>query len=146
MKKIIGIVALGLLSLNAFAADIKVNMLNTGADKQMMVFEPSFVKAKVGDTITFVSKEKGAHNTASLLVPKDAKTWQSKPDTDFTVKVEKEGVYLYACEPHKMMGMVGVIQVGKAGNLKEAQDLAKAESAKMSMNKDRFEKALKEVK
>ena len=39
-----------------------------------------------------------------------------------------------------MMGMVGVIQVGKAGNLKEAQDLAKAESAKMSMNKDRFEK------
>lgn len=146
MKKMIIALMLGIVGTSAFAADIKVNMLNIGTDKQAMVFEPAFVKAKVGDTITFVSKEKGGHNTASVLVPKGAKTWKSTADTDFSVKLEKEGVYLYNCEPHKMMGMVGVIQVGAPTNLKEAQEVAKTETAKMTMNKDRFEKELKKVK
>ena len=61
------------------------------------------------------------------------------------MKLEKEGVYLYVCDSHKPMGMVGVIQVGKAVNLEDAKGKAAEESAKMIMNKDRFTKALEHV-
>ena len=44
------------------------------------------------------------------------------------------------------MGMVGVVQVGKAGNLEEAKKKAAEESATMPMNKDRFAKMLEKVK
>ena len=38
-------------SLTVSAAEIVVNMKNKGADGAVMVFEPSFVRAAVGDTI-----------------------------------------------------------------------------------------------
>ncbi len=44
------------------------------------------------------------------------------------------------------LGMVGVIQVGAAGNLDAAKEKAEALSAGMAMNKDRFAKYLGEVK
>ena len=47
MKKMVIALMLGIVGTSAFAADIKVNMLNIGTDKQAMVFEPAFVKAKV---------------------------------------------------------------------------------------------------
>lgn len=134
-----------LVSAPAHTAEHVVNMLNTGKEGTM-VFEPSFVKATVGDTIIFKPTQKGAHNSASLLVPSGAKTWKSSPDAEFKVSVDKEGVYLYACEPHKVMGMVGVIQAGKPVNLEEAKKTAAAEQAKFSLNKDRFDKALANVK
>ena len=130
---------------SAFAADIIVKQLNNGKDGAM-VFEPAFVKAAVGDTIIFQAAEKGAHQSVSLLVPTGAKAWTGPMDTDFKVKVEKEGVYLYACTPHKAMGMVGVIQVGKPVNLAEAKAAATKEQAGFAMNKTRFDTALAKVK
>ena len=62
------------------------------------------------------------------------------------VKAEKEGVYLYYGEPHKPMGMVGVIQAGKPVNLAEAKVVAKKEQAGFALGKDRFDKALALVK
>ena len=100
--------AFAMAAVPAMAADIVVKMLNTGKEGPM-VFEPSYVKAAVGDTIVFQSAEKGAHQSVSMLVPAGAKAWSSPIDQDFKVKVEKEGVYLYSCLPHKAMGMVGVI-------------------------------------
>ena len=44
------------------------------------------------------------------------------------------------------MGMVGVVQVGKAVNLEEAKKKAAEASATMVMNKDRFTKALEQAK
>lgn len=129
----------------AFAAEHTVKMLNTGPEGPM-VFEPAFIKAAVGDTVVFTPTEKGAHNSASLLLPAGAKPWKGTPDAEVRVKLEKEGVYLYACEPHKIMGMVGVLQVGKPVNLAEAKALATKEQATFAMGKDRFDKALKQVK
>ena len=134
-----------LASTSAMCADIIVKQLNTGKDGAM-VFEPSYVKAAVGDTIIFQAAEKGAHQSVSLLVPAGAKAWTGPMDTDFKVKVEKEGVYLYACTPHKAMGMVGVIQVGKPGNLTDAKAAAAKEQAGFAMNKTRFDVALAKVK
>ena len=130
---------------SALAADIIVKQLNNGKDGAM-VFEPAFVKAAVGDTIIFQPAEKGAHQSVSLLVPAGAKSWSGPIDTEFKVKVDKEGVYLYACLPHKVMGMVGVIQVGKPVNLADAKAAASKEQAGFALNKTRFDIALAKVK
>ena len=148
MKKLFTLVATCtalLVATNAMSADIIVKQLNNGKDGAM-VFEPAFVKAAVGDTIIFQATEKGAHQSVSLLVPAGAKAWSGPMDADFKVKVEKEGVYLYACTPHKAMGMVGVIQVGKPVNLADAKAAAVKEQAGFSMNKTRFDAALAKVK
>lgn len=111
-----------------------------------MTFEPTFVKAAVGDTVVFTPTDKAAHNSASLLLPAGAKPWKGAADTEVKVKLEKEGVYLYACEPHKVMGMVGVIQAGKPVNLADAKAAAAKEQASFVVGKDRFDKALAQVK
>jgi pseudoazurin len=129
----------------AHAADHIIKMLTTGKDGAM-VFEPAFVKAAVGDTIIFEPTEKAAHNSASLLLPAGAKPWKGAFDTEVKVKLEKEGVYLYVCEPHKVMGMVGVIQAGKPVNLADAKAVAAKESAAFATGKDRFDKALAQAK
>ena len=130
---------------SAHAAEITVKMLNSGKDGPM-VFEPSFVRAAVGDTVVFVPTEKGAHYSVSLLVPAGAKPWRGLPDQEFKVKVDKEGLYLYACEPHKTLGMVGVIQAGKPVNLAEAKALAVQEQAAFALGKTRFDTALAQVR
>ncbi|RJF91775.1 pseudoazurin [Noviherbaspirillum saxi] len=134
------IVALTLAAVSATAAEHQVKMLNNGKDGTM-VFEPSFLKIAKGDTVKFV-KGDPSHNSAAVVVPAGATAWKGKMDEEFSVKLDQEGVYVYVCDPHKLMAMAGVIQVGKATNL----DDAKKESDKLAktfvMNKDRLAKAL----
>jgi pseudoazurin len=121
-------------------------MLNTGKDGSSMVFEPAFVRVAVGDTVVFKPTQVGGHNSASLLVPPGATAWNGAFDKETRVRIEREGVYLYACTPHKVMAMVGVIQAGKPVNLAAARDSAQKAAAGFAMNKDRFDKALAQVK
>ena len=67
-------------------------------------------------------------------------------DEEIVVKLDEEGVYMYQCDPHKSMAMVGVIQVGKATNLDEAKKEAATYSKSLAMNKDRLTKYLDQVK
>ena len=127
------------------AAEITVKMLNTGKDGPM-AFEPSYVKVAVGDTVIFVPAEKGAHYSVSMLQPTGAKPWRGAPDQELRVKIDKEGLYLYACEPHKTLGMVGIIQAGKPVNLAEAKAMAAKEQATFALGKTRFDLALVQVK
>lgn len=148
MNKIATLAIAGFVSLTSFmayAVNHDINMLNSGKDGSM-VFEPAYVKAAVGDTITFLPTQKGAHNSASIMVPEGAKTWKSAFDTKHEIKVEKEGVYLYVCDPHRSLGMVGVIQVGNATNLEAAKTMVASEEKKMGAGKGRFQKALDQVK
>ena len=140
----IAVLSLLLCAAPANAADIEVRLLDTSETGGMLTFEPSFVKASVNDTIVFIPGIKG-HNTHSLLVPAGAEEWKGPFDKEFRVKLEKEGVCLYVCDAHKPMGMVGVVQVGKAVNLEEARKKAAETTATLIMNKDRFTKALEQV-
>ncbi|MBX3017371.1 MAG: pseudoazurin [Bdellovibrionaceae bacterium] len=119
-------------------------MLNSGKAGPM-VFEPDYVKLEVGDSVVFKPADL-SHNSASSLVPTGAKPWVGVADKPLTVKFDKEGVYIYKCDPHLVMAMVGVIQVGRPVN----KDAAIAEEAKLAasfvMNKDRLKKALASVK
>ncbi|NDJ26665.1 pseudoazurin [Campylobacter sp. MIT 12-8780] len=138
MKKTLAMLAMvGVSAL--FAAEHEVKMLNKGADG-IMVFEPAYVKAAAGDTITFVATDP-THNVKSVLVPDGASSFQSpggtvKKGEKYSVKLDKEGVYVYECVPHTPMGMVGLIQVGKAVNADKVNDgLFKPAKAKERFNK-----------
>ena len=116
--------ALAVLTLAAVPAAAKehqVKMLNKGSDGSLMVFEPAFIKIAPGDTVKFLATQKG-HNAESIagMAPAGGTTFKGKINEEISVKFNKEGVYGYKCLPHLGMGMVGVVQVGKAVNKGQA--------------------------
>jgi len=148
MRKIIsGLVLFSAMvcTMSANAAEHVIKMLDTGADGNIMVFEPAFIKVNKGDTIKFVSANPG-HNNISRHVPDGAKNWKGEVSQDVTITVDAEGVYLYECDLHKFLGMVGVIQVGKAKNLDAAKAAADKVTAGMAMGAERMAEYLTHVK
>ena len=143
MKKIL-ILTAALLATSAYAAEHEIKMLDIGSDKAPMVFEPAVLKIAPGDTVTFIPTNKG-HNVESKIVPEGAEAFKSELDEKYSVKLEKEGVYVYVCPPHSMMNMAGVIQVGEATNIEAVQKaLPKLERRAMS-NKGRLTKYVEEL-
>jgi pseudoazurin len=120
-----------LLTGAARAAEVEVKMLNKGTDGAVMVFEPAFVKIAPGDTIKFVSTDKG-HNAESIkgMLPEGAAPFVGKNNEDIAVKFDQEGVYGIKCLPHYGMGMVALIVVGKPGNVDQAKAVPQVGKAK----------------
>jgi pseudoazurin len=110
---LIGAAILGASALGASAAEHVINMLNKGADGTAMVFEPSYVKAAVGDTVKFVPVDKG-HFSVPLpgMWPEGVAEAKGKMNQEFVVTLEKDGIYGFKCTPHYAMGMVALVQVG----------------------------------
>lgn len=133
------------ISSTAFAADHKIDMLDKDSNKQMMTFDPPFLKVNAGDTITFIAKHPG-HNIISRVVPAGAADFKGDVNKDLTIKLDKEGVYIYECDLHVMLGMVGVIQVGKPVNLDAAKAAAAKLKKKMAMSPERLDEYLSKVK
>ncbi|MEM7645931.1 MAG: pseudoazurin [Pseudomonadota bacterium] len=119
-------------------------MLNAGKEGAM-VFEPGFVQANVGDVVEFIPSDL-SHGSQSIFVPKGAKVWQGTLNKKVSTTLGAEGVYIYECNPHSMMGMVGVIQVGKAKNLSEAKKVAAKISKKFALNKNRLLNYMAKIK
>lgn len=113
-KRIAVLLAALAASTTASAKDWQVQMLSFG-EKGPMVFEPDFIQAQVGDTVTFVPTQPG-HHVKSYVTAMGQDAWSSKYNETYQVTLEHEGVNLYYCPPHLMMGMVGLIQVGEAIN------------------------------
>jgi len=131
MKAItLGTVALLLLGSAAAAAEIEVKMLNKGSDG-VMVFEPSLVKIEPGDTIKFVSTDKG-HNAETIngMLPEGAAPFVGKVNQDIAVSFDKPGVYGVKCLPHYGMGMVALVVVGTPANQDEAKAVSHPGRAK----------------
>lgn len=116
-----------LLASAAQAADHQVQMLNKG-EKGAMVFQPDYVAAAPGDTVTFVPTDK-SHNVESIkdMLPEGAAPFKGKMNEQITVTVDKEGVYGVKCLPHYGMGMVALIRVGEAS---EATNIEAAKAVK----------------
>lgn len=107
-------------------------------DKESMAFYPMILNVNVGDEVTFVPTSKG-HNSQSVYLPQKANAWKGKVSKEVKVKFTHEGIYLYECQNHGIMGMVGVIQVGNPVNLKKAKDFYQKYKNKFVMNKDRLD-------
>jgi pseudoazurin len=101
------------LALPAKAAEFEVKMLNKGADKQAMVFEPAFLKIQPGDAVRFVPTDKG-HDAETIpgFLPQGAKPFKGKMSEAVTVTFDVPGLYGYRCSPHYGMGMIGLVEVG----------------------------------
>jgi pseudoazurin len=133
MKKIAMLAAAAavmVLAGGARAAEVEVKLLNRGVDG-VMVFEPAFVKIAPGDTVKFVSTDKG-HNAESIkgMLPEGAAPFVGKNNEDIAVKFEQEGVYGIKCLPHYGMGMVAMIVVGNPGNVDQAKAVSQVGKAK----------------
>ncbi|WP_299818759.1 pseudoazurin [uncultured Roseibium sp.] len=135
------VAALTLITGAAFAETHEVKMLNKG-EAGSMVFEPDYIAAAPGDTVVFVSVDKG-HNAEGIkgMLPEGVPAFKSKMSKDFSLVVEAEGLYGIKCTPHYGMGMVALIQVGEATNL----EAAKAVKQK-GKSKKRFEDIFAKVK
>ena len=114
----------------ATAAEIEVKMLNKGADG-LMVFEPALIKAAPGDTVKFVSTDKG-HNAESIkgMLPDGGVTFIGKMGEDVAVKFDQAGIYGVKCAPHYGMGMVAMVVVGTPGNEEQAKAVPQVGKAK----------------
>ena len=122
-----------------------VQMLNMG-EGGSMVFEPAVIKVSKGDTIHFKAVDM-SHNSASLdgMIPDGASSWTGSLSKDISVKLDDEGVYVYQCDPHAMMAMVGVIQVGEAINLSQVKEAADSKKSSFIMNSDRLQTYLSQL-
>jgi pseudoazurin len=133
MKRVVAaatILAALMLAGGAQAADHQIQMLNKG-EKGTMVFQPDFVQAAPGDTVTFVPTDKG-HDAESIkgMIPDGAEPFKGKISQPITVTLDKEGVYGVKCTPHYGMGMVALIVVGKPVNLEQAKAVKQSGKAK----------------
>jgi len=122
-----------------------VKMLNSG-DGGQMIFEPAVIKVSVGDTIHFKATDM-SHNSASVqgMVPNGASAWAGSMNQDVSVTLDTEGVYVYQCDPHAMMAMIGVIQVGDAINMNEIKQASENYRAIFVMNADRIDNYLNQL-
>lgn len=141
---ILTLIALSLAGTAVYAKTYKIKELNSGPGGTF-VFEPDFLHIQPGDSVQFVPTDPG-HDAKSYFVPSGAKGWAAEVSKGITVKLSKDGVYLYECVPHHMFGMLGVIVVGKPTNKAAAEKAAKAMEAKQIMNKGRLEKLMAKIK
>ncbi len=79
---------------------------------QVTKFSPMVVFVQPGDTVTWTNM--AGHDTASIegMLPDGATGWQSKMGETYSHTFEVPGAYLYKCNPHVSMGMIGAIVVG----------------------------------
>jgi pseudoazurin len=115
----------------ARAAEVKVKLLNKGGDGAVMVFEPAFVKIAPGDTVKFVSTDKG-HNAESIkgMLPEGAAPFVGKNNEDIAVKFEQEGVYGIKCPASLRHGNGWDDRGRKPGNVDQAKAVPQVGKAK----------------
>ena len=144
MTKLTAGVVAAFLSAGLMAAEHVVKMKNAGADGPM-VFEPGYLEAEKGDTVTFVLADP-AHNSVSVAVPEGAKSWSGAMNKEITVTLDAEGVYVYKCAPHAPLNMAGIIKVGNPTNYDEAKAAVEEITSAAATNKDRLKGYFSKVK
>tara|TARA_B100001029_G_scaffold71605_2_gene58384 strand:- start:2851 stop:3282 length:432 start_codon:yes stop_codon:yes gene_type:complete len=142
MKNIILLILISISNI-VYTAEYEVKMLNFGAEGGM-VFEPGFLRVEVGDTINFIATDM-SHNTESIagLIPEGAQGWSGTINENVSVVIDKEGVYVYQCTPHLILGMVGVIQAGESVNKEKV--MASIDKVTIAVNQERLTSYLDQV-
>lgn len=126
---------LALATFPALAANFEVKMLNKG-EAGTMVFEPMLSQIAVGDTVTFLTVDKG-HDAETIkdLIPSGAEPFKGQNSKDLTVTFDIPGVYAIKCAPHFAMGMIALVVVGN-----DLTNLADIEAARFPKKAaERFE-------
>tara|TARA_B100000029_G_C17199318_1_gene823759 strand:+ start:230 stop:658 length:429 start_codon:yes stop_codon:yes gene_type:complete len=114
MKKLILGTTLILLFLNpVYSADQNIDMLNKSG-KEINIYSKKVVNVDVGDTVFWKSVNPG-HNVEFIKdgVPAGVEKFKSPYSKDAMYTFKTPGIYAYWCTPHKSMGMIGFVVVGK---------------------------------
>jgi len=112
MKHVLVVLTI-LFTNTVLAADTTVEMLNR-LDGENMVFSKKIVRINVGDTVYWKSTD-SSHNVEFIknAIPEGVDKFKSKISEDTEYKFTIPGIYAYWCSPHKSMGMIGFVVVGK---------------------------------
>ena len=111
-----------------------------------MEWKPSVTFAKTGDRIKFIGMI--GHDSESIenMLPSGAQNWKSKMGEEgFTVTLDKEGLYIYKCNPHVAVGMFGAIVVGEPTRLPNNFDKVTENLTKVRIGKNAVKKVLTKV-
>ena len=140
------ILCLFLLASFISAENFDIKMVNADASGQVMVFDPPFIKANIGDTVTFLPTDM-LHNSQSVpgLIPSSADSWNGAMNEKITIELNAEGVYVYQCTPHIALGMIGIIQVGSPTNIDDVRNSISSLESMIVMNKERVQRYLSQV-
>lgn len=97
-----------LFTVSAYAKDVTVNA-------EGLRFVPIVVHVAPGDTVSW--QNMSIHDVHMMIVPNGAKAFRTDIGQNFNHKFNKQGIYIYQCDPHIGLGMGGVVIVGKPVNL-----------------------------
>ena len=115
----------------AAAADSGADTGDTGGGESYTVtaratsYDPVVLQINPGDNVNWTNMSGHNVHFEEGNIPADAETWQTPLGENVNKTFTKEGIYLYKCDPHFAMGMVGAIIVGKPTNLAEVEQNAK---------------------
>lgn len=94
---------------SAMAATYEMKM---GSDTGMLMFEPSSLEIKAGDTVKWVNNKMGPHNVVfEDEGVKSHKQLVFSPGESYETTFASAGEYDFYCEPHRGAGMGGKIIV-----------------------------------
>ena len=103
---IISLLFIIVVSNSAFSKTIQIEFTEDDTFSKEIVF------IDVGDTIEWIPKNEG-HNVDFLGGPNISSLPESSEvDAFHSITFDASGVYLYHCEPHGNMGMLGLVIVG----------------------------------
>ena len=142
MLRLLSAIIATMAAISVTAAEHTVEMKNQGSTG-IMVFEPAVLKVAVGDTVTFQPSDMG-HNSQSIpaMSPAGAKGWTGGINQAVSVTIETEGVYIYKCQPHLALGMIGVVVAGEATNMEAINAKVPAMEKMLLSNKGRLREYL----
>ena len=109
-------------------------------------WRPLVTFAQPGDTVRF--KGMTGHDTQTIegMLPEGAEGWKSKMGAEgFTGNLDKEGIYVYKCNPHITTGMVGVVVVGDARPPANLADI-EANLKNVKVGRNMVNRAIKKMK
>ena len=129
---------LGLISGSVVGAELVVQGVVTQ-------WRPLVTFAQPGDVIRF--KGMIGHDTETIegMIPEGSTGWKSKlGEEGFAAVVEKDGIYIYKCNPHITTGMVGVIIVGDSRPPENLEHVEKSLS-KIRVGRNMVKRALRKA-
>ena len=102
------------------SADAETEEIQTSSKPQQFIVKgvvtqwaPMVLFVKPGDQIVF--RQMAGHDSETIegMIPEGAETWKSKLGQEgFAVSPSVPGIYMYKCNPHVSLGMIGAIAVG----------------------------------
>ncbi|WP_262694711.1 plastocyanin/azurin family copper-binding protein [Kordiimonas aquimaris] len=115
------LISFSLLLISSWFANAEDHVVRVITDNENGItkFEPKFLTVNVGDTVTWMNVTDDLHNVITYPdgFPEGGSGFKSpyfeQAGDEWSVTFDVQGTYQYHCIPHVLMGMRGVVVVGR---------------------------------